>query len=60
MKYLRVDCEVGTVDKIFEALDPLTEYSEDDLREMAADLFNNEYSYGYRVVDESEVPEGER
>lgn len=37
------------------------EYSDGELHEIAQGCFNNEYSWGVGdVVDENEVPEGER
>lgn len=64
MKYLRVDvegCVLGCCNNpIYEPLDPLTEYTEEDLLSIGQDVVNEQHSWGYVVVDEDEVPEGER
>lgn len=61
VRYLRVDIETRyDSTSVFTALDPLTEYTDKDLERVAEDLFYNECNYGYSVVDESDVPEGER
>lgn len=64
MKYLRIDiegCVQGCCSRpIYTALDSLTEYDEDDLVEIGRDVANEQHSWGYSVVDESEVPEGDR
>lgn len=61
MRYLRVDIEIPyDSTAVFTPLDPLTEYTDKDLEQLAEDLFHNECNYGYSVVDESDVPEGER
>lgn len=61
MKYLRVSISGRYGDEqVYERLDPLTEYSERDLKEIGQDLVNQEYSWGVEVVDEEEVPEDER
>lgn len=61
MKYLRVTVE-GPYDTttVYEALDPLTEYTEKDLLEIGQDVVQNVYTWGHAVVDESEVPDGDR
>lgn len=61
MKYLKVTVE-GPYDTttVYERLDPLTEYPEEDLLRMGADLVQNVYSWGHAVVDEDEVPVGDR
>lgn len=64
MKYLRVDVE-GCVqgccnDPLYSGLDPLTEYDEDALLEIGQDMVNEQHSWGFRVVDEEDVPEGDR
>lgn len=63
-KYLRVTvegCNIGCcTEPLYQPLDPLTEYSEDDLTEIGQDVVNEVHSWGYEVVDESEVPEGKR
>ena len=64
MKYLRVDiegCVVGCCNEpLYTALDPLTEYTEDDLLNIGQDMANEQHSWGHRVVDEDEVPERDR
>lgn len=63
MKYLRVHIEgpvVGSDVTHYEPMDGVTEYTERDLDEIAAEAVQNYYSYGHKVVDESEVPEGDR
>lgn len=63
MKYLRVHIEgpvVGSDVTAYERLDDLTVYMPNTLKEMAADIVSNYYSYSHSVVDEAEVPERER
>jgi hypothetical protein len=64
VKYLRVDiegCVQGCCNQpVYARLDPLTEYSDKDLGEIAQEEANEVHSFGYRLVDESEVPKGER
>lgn len=63
MKYLKVMIEgpvVGSDVTHYEKLDPLTEYTEKDLDQVAADVVGNYYSYGHQTVDEADVPERER
>jgi hypothetical protein len=62
-KYLRVDIE-GCVqgcskDPVYTPLDDV-EYTDEELCDIGQDAANEEHSWGYKVVDESEVPEGER
>ena len=62
-KYLKVSIEgpvIGSDVTHYEKLDGLTGYTEKDLDQIAADVVANYYSYGGSVVDESEVPEGDR
>ncbi|WP_327292483.1 hypothetical protein [Streptomyces sp. NBC_01198] len=62
-RYVKVDIEgkfVGTDVTVFTPLDDGKEYSPDELEEIAQDVVNQEYTWGFDVVDESEVPEGER
>lgn len=64
MKYLRIDiegCVQGCCEQpVYARLDPLTEYTDKDLDEIAQEEANQVHSFGYHLVDESEVPEGER
>jgi len=60
-KYLRVDIDRGIAGQ------DATEYREidgdetdDELNDTAAEMFANHCSYGYSVVDESDVPEDEQ
>ena len=60
-RYLRVDIEtIHDSYPVFDRLDDLTEYTENELEEVAEVLFGNECNYGYSVVDESEVPAEDR
>jgi len=63
-RYLRIDiegCVVGCCpDPVYAKLDGLTEYSEKDLERIGQDEANEVHSWGYSVVDESEVPVKER
>lgn len=63
MKYLKVHIEgpvVGSDVTHYEPLDALTEYTEKELDEIAAEVVQNYYSYGHSAVDEDEVPVGDR
>lgn len=63
MKYLKVEIEgkfTSSDITAYTPLDPLTEYSDVDLRELGQEIVNNELPWGYEVVDEDDVPEGER
>lgn len=65
MRYLKVTVEgPSRTHVVYEALDPLTdemgEYTEDILTEIGETLVANVYSWGYAVVDEDEVPDGDR
>lgn len=63
MKYLKVTiegCNVGCGETRYEPLDGLTQYSEQDLIEIGQDAANEAHSWGYAVVDEDEVPVGDR
>jgi hypothetical protein len=58
-KYIRVDTETPW--------ESITDYQEIDgdetqaqLDSIAADIFNNNCTYGHQVVDEEDVPEAER
>lgn len=62
-RYLKVEiegCNVGCGQTVYARLDDLTEYTDDDLEEIGQDEANEVHSWGYSVVDESEVPEGDR
>lgn len=61
MKYLKVTVE-GPYDSttVYEALDPLTDYTEEELQEVGRDAAQNVYTWGYAVVDEDVVPVGDR
>lgn len=63
MKWLRVDiegCVQGCCQQpVYCGLDR-EDYSDEELREFAQDIANETHSFGYRMVDESEVPEGEK
>lgn len=63
MRYLKVHvegCNVGCGGALYSALDDLTRYTEEDLLQIGQDMANEEHSWGMEVVDESEVPEGDR
>lgn len=61
-KYLKVITETpyDEITSYQELTDADLEAGEKHLEQIAADLFHNECNYGYDVVDESDVPEGER
>jgi len=63
-RYLKVHvegCHVGCDADLYAALDhPEGEYKAGELEQWAQDLVNERHSWGYEVVDESDVPEGER
>jgi len=60
MKYLRISIEQGPSEGVivYEPLDG--NETEEELEQQAADYFHNYCSYGFSVVDESEVPKDER
>lgn len=61
-KYLRVSISSRYGDEVhYTALDD-REYSQEELLRVGQDVVNEEYSWGIgeRLLDESEVPEGER
>ena len=63
MKYLKVDIEgkfVGSDVTLYARLDGDEEYTDADLDEIAQNLVNEEFPWGQSVVDERDVPEGER
>lgn len=59
MKYLRVDVEMPhDSQSVFEEL--AGDETDEQLDRIAADCLATLVTYGYSVVDESEVPEDER
>lgn len=64
MKYLKVHtdgCHHNCGFTVYDRLDPLTEYSEQELTQIAQDMFNEHFgNWSQDVVDEDEVPEQER
>ncbi|AVO22544.1 hypothetical protein PBI_PAEDORE_61 [Streptomyces phage Paedore] len=63
MKYLKVEIEgkfVGSDVTLYARLDGDEEYTDADLDEIAQNLVNEEFPWGQSVVDERDVPEGER
>ncbi|AFO10925.1 hypothetical protein ELB20_59 [Streptomyces phage phiELB20] len=63
MKYLKVDIEgkfVGSDVTLYARLDGDEEYTDADLDEIAQNLVNEEYPWGQSIVDERDVPEGDR
>lgn len=63
MKYLKVHvegCHIACDADLYAPLDPLTEYREEDLLDIAQEMVNERHSWGTQVVDEDEVPERER
>ncbi len=60
-RYLRVDIDRGLAGQdVTEYIELDGDETEDDRNQMAADAFANHCSYGHSVVDESDVPTGER
>lgn len=61
MKYLKVIVEgPSRTHTVYEALDPITEYTEADYEAIGLDLVQNVFSWGHSVVDRDEVPVGDR
>lgn len=63
MKYLKVTIETPYDTLVrYTPLDDGAEYSQDDLERIGQDVVNEVCSWGIgeRLLDESEVPEGER
>jgi len=63
VKYLKVEIEgkfVGSDVTLYARLDGDEEYTDADLDEIAQNLVNEEFPWGQSVVDERDVPEGER
>ncbi|AFU62113.1 hypothetical protein D854_gp29 [Streptomyces phage R4] len=63
MKYLKVEIEgkfVGSDVTLYARLDGDEEYTDADLDEIAQNLVNEEFPWGQSVVDERDVPEGDR
>ena len=59
-KYLKIVIEAGPPEAVTE-FEPLRgDESVEAMEQQAADVFSNYCSYGFVVVDESEVPEDER
>jgi hypothetical protein len=58
-KYIRVITETP-YDTITEYQEIEGDETEKALEGIASDIFYNSCNFGYKVVDESEVPEGER
>jgi len=64
VKYLRVDvegCHINCDETLYTPLDPLTQYTEKDLLEIGQEMVNEHVGgWGCKVIDEDEVPEGDR
>ncbi|MFD7259355.1 hypothetical protein [Streptomyces sp. NPDC059874] len=63
MRYLKVEIEgkyIGTDSTLYSPLDEGADYSEEELVAMAQDMVNQEYAWGHEVVEEGQVPAGER
>ncbi|QDP44261.1 hypothetical protein KGG70_gp23 [Streptomyces phage Celia] len=63
MRYLKVEIEGRFINTDITTYVPLEEGDEKDdalLEQLAQEAVNQEMPWGFAVVDESEVPEGER
>lgn len=58
-RYIKVVTETP-YDEITEYQELGLDETEASIEQIAADIFHNSCNYGYSVVDESDVPEGER
>lgn len=60
-RYIRVHVEgptIGSDQTLYGKLDD--DVTEDEALQIGQDLINEAYPWGHDVIDESEVPEGER